>query len=247
MRARIRRFVKPSHGKEYQVHQSIGGSRRRPRRAGLPAAIAAAVVLAADCGGSPARSSPAPGNSSPADGGYLYWTNRAWIGRANLDGTGVNQKFITGAAGLGPKAAGAGMMAVSGGYLYWANTGSPDAPDGSDTIGRARLDGTGVSLRFVTRASLPIGVTVADGYIYWTNNATGTIGRARLDGTGVNQRFITGASGPAALAIDSRHIYRANWGKDTIGRARLNGTGVSQRILTIPGGSPRGVAVNPPR
>jgi hypothetical protein len=51
------------------------------------------------------------------------------------------------------------MMAVSGGYLYWANTGNPQRPvAGGNTIGRARLDGTGVDEKFITGASLPIGV-----------------------------------------------------------------------------------------
>ena len=119
----------------------------------------------------------------------------------------VNQRFITGASG-------AGMMAVSGGYLYWANTGYPDRPaGGGDTIGRARLDGTGVNQKFIPGASWPIAAAVGGGYLYWTNNHTGTIGRARLNGTGVNQRFITGASFPTALAIDSRYIYWTNWAR----------------------------------
>lgn len=62
-------------------------------------------------------------------------------------------------------------------------------------IGRARLDGTGVSQRFITGASLPGMVLVYGGYLYWTNfvplrNGAGTIGRARLNGTDVNQRFV---------------------------------------------------------
>ena len=46
---------------------------------------------------------------------FVYWTNSdpGTIGRANLDGTGVNQSFITGA---GASAAG---VAVDGAHVYW--------------------------------------------------------------------------------------------------------------------------------
>jgi hypothetical protein len=82
------------------MHHSASICGRLPRRVGVPAALAAAIVLAAGCAGSPARSSPAPASSSPASGGgYLYWTNDTSTGRARLDGTGVDQDFITGASG----------------------------------------------------------------------------------------------------------------------------------------------------
>jgi hypothetical protein len=172
-----------SQRKDHQVHEttSVGrGPQRRLRfrRPGvLLTAIGAAALLAAGCSAAFASSSPAPVH------GHIYWTNGHWIGRARLSGTGVNQKFITGAAyGTG--------IAVSSGYLYWANLGGIPPRKSHGTIGRARLNGTDVSQKFITGASLPVGVTAAGGYLYWANNATGTIGRARLNGTGVNQRFI---------------------------------------------------------
>jgi hypothetical protein len=67
--------------------------------------------------------------------------------------------------------------------------------DGIGVIGRADLNGTGVSERFITGASTPVGIAVSSRYIYWANNATGTIGRANLDGTGVNQRIVTVQAG----------------------------------------------------
>src|SRR5580698_6400578 len=56
---------------------------------------------------------------------HIYWTNEDGneIGRASLNGTGVNQKFITGADF--PDAIAAGSQ-----YLYWANA-------FGKTIGRA--------------------------------------------------------------------------------------------------------------
>jgi virginiamycin B lyase len=201
-------------------------------------------------------------------GRYLYWANivplrngAGTIGRARLNGTDVNQKFITGAnSPVGVTAAGR--------YLYWTNhtgtigrarldgtdvnekfikTAQPNGPDAvvadsghiywanDYSIGRANLNGTGVSQRFIAVPNGPSGVAglaVNSRYIYWTDEEGNEIGRARLDGTGVNQRFITGASFPDAIAADSRYLYWTNQNSDAIGRARLDGTGVNQRFVT---------------
>ena len=80
---------------------------------------------------------------------YIYWTNEEGneIGRANLNGTGVNQRFITGASF--PDAIAAGSR-----YLYWTNAFCRPAPGSGcrgRAIGRARLNGTAVNQRFVAR------------------------------------------------------------------------------------------------
>ena len=88
-----------------------------------------AIVRAATDGTGTPNQSFVPGATSP--GGvavslrYVYWSNgnNGAIGRANLDGTGVNQSFITGASGPG--------VAVDSQYIYWDN-----ANGGS--IGRAK-------------------------------------------------------------------------------------------------------------
>ena len=42
-------------------------------------------------------STPGGPRGLAVDGRHIYWTTNSTIGRANLDGTGVNQSFITGA------------------------------------------------------------------------------------------------------------------------------------------------------
>ncbi len=124
------------------------------------------------------------------DAAHVYWTNidANTIGRANLDGTGANQRFITTASS--PYG-----VAVDAAHVYWTNT---------DTIGRSNLDGSGVNQRFITAASnSTYGVAVDAAHVYWTNEFTGTIGRSNLDGSDANQRFITGASGPFGVAVDA--------------------------------------------
>ena len=145
----------------------------------------------------PRTSAPPGGGGScgiAVAGKYIYWTNNAEsrrptpIGRANLDGTGVNKRFITGAkAGCG--------IAVVGGHIYWTNAGFTDRP----AIGRANLDGTGVNHRFIRTAGIPCGIAAYEGHIYWGEwkgsddaHPGTTIGRANLDGSAVNDQFITG-------------------------------------------------------
>jgi virginiamycin B lyase len=130
-------------------------------------------------------------------GKYIYWTNTVEggtpvaIGRANLDGTGVNKRFITGVT------PGCGIVVV-GGHIYWTNGGFVES---RYAIGRANLDGTGVNQRFIRTAGIPCGVAVYQGHIYWGQStdrlspSITTIGRANLDGSAVNNQFITGIHG----------------------------------------------------
>ena len=74
---------------------------------------------------------------------YVYWANNnvgkpseSTIGRANLDGSGINQSLGTGINF--PLS-----LAVDSSHLYWT-TGS--------TIGRANLDGSGVEQSFINAA-----------------------------------------------------------------------------------------------
>ena len=151
---------------------------------------------------------------------FVYWTNNLALGRANLDGSGVNQNLI--GTGLGVYG-----VAVDGQHMYWTNS------EGG-TIGRANLDGSGANKSFITGASFPQGVAVDGQHIYWVNNQRDTIGRANRDGSGVDQSFITGASIPEGIAVDGQHIYWTN-AEGTIGRANLDGSGVDQSFITSAG------------
>jgi hypothetical protein len=171
--------------------------------------------------------SPAWALSAPR----IYWTSLGpgAIGEATLDGTGINQSFVSGVSF--PYG-----VAVDGQYIYWAEY-------NAHMIGRATLDGMGVDQSFITGASGPFAVAVNRQHIYWVNFDSGTIGRANLDGTAVNQSFITGASDPEGLAVDGQHIYWSNTLSGTIGRANLDGTGVNQSFITG-ATQPKGVAVD---
>jgi hypothetical protein len=147
----------------------------------------------------PRSTSPISNGGGPCGiavaGKYIYWISFVEgltplaIGRANLDGTGVNKRFITGRPSNGCG------IAVAGGYIYWTNGGFVKS---RYAIGRANLDGTGVNHRFIRTAGIPCGVAAFQGHIYWGVWKGGfahpgtTIGRANLDGSAVNNQFITG-------------------------------------------------------
>lgn len=83
-------------------------------------------------------------------GRYLYWSNilEGTIGRMNLETHELTKRFITGAAEP------FGIVS-DGKYLYWANR--------AGSIGRARLNGTGVNQTFIggLGATGPIDVAIA--------------------------------------------------------------------------------------
>jgi virginiamycin B lyase len=158
---------------------------------------------------------------APRADAYVYWSSGSIIGRANLDGTGVNQSFITGIQSQFP---GTGDPAVDGGHIYWANS----VPG---TIGRANLDGSDPNQSLITGAVNPFDVAVDAGHVYWTNLGSQSIGRANLDGTGVNQSFISVATFPQGIAVDADHVYWTNYYSGTIGRASLDGSGANENFI----------------
>ena len=184
-------------------------------------ALVVAVVAAVLGFGAPGRA---------ANPSFIYWSNdlTGRIGRANIDGTGVNQGLIGGAS------VPAGV-AVNAEHVYWTN-------HRTGTIGRATLGGADVNQGFVTGAHGPYALAVDDGHIYWGSDVDGTIGRANLDGTDPQQKFISGATHVYGIAVDGQHIYWSN-GHGGIGRANLDGTKVDQSFIANAPGV-RGVAVD---
>jgi virginiamycin B lyase len=166
---------------------------------------------------------------APSAHGFVYWANNNTIGRANLDGSGVNQSFIAGAGGSG--------LAANAGHVYWS---------GSGAIGRADLNGSSSDPSFVTGASGPVGVAVDGAHLYWVNFNAATIGRAPLafpNGPGKDQGFVTGLNQSRGVAVSAAHLYWTNLlDNSEIGRANVDGTGATNGFL--PASLPTAVAVD---
>jgi hypothetical protein len=121
---------------------------------------------------------------------YIFWSDTtSTIGRASVDGTGIDRNFVTGAKSPD-------LMDAYGKFLYWSNQ------QGS-AIGRASLAGAFVKQSFVGGATKPLGVAVGEGGIYWANNGTGSIGHANLDGSLVEPSFIPEARAPIGIVVDA--------------------------------------------
>jgi hypothetical protein len=172
-----------------------------------------------------------------ASANFVYWANETpgSIGRAKINGTGANDKFITGLDQ--PRA-----VAVDSKFIYWIE-------GGTNRIGRANLDGTGVNLSFITTGvsgSLGLAVTANSG-IYWLNRmAPDVVGHANIDGSDpVGNFFGTGSIDVCGLAADQSFLYWLNTSGDLrIGRAALSGAGPDPNFITVANAG-CGVAVDP--
>lgn len=79
-------------------------------------------------------------------------------------------------------------------------------------LGRANLDGTGVTANLLAPRQVQnvCGVAVDRNWIYFAVKPANRIGRATLDGTLVFDNFITGLTNPCGVAVDAQHIYWAD-------------------------------------
>jgi len=175
---------------------------------------------------------------APGAAAFVYWGNNTGgtIGRAELEGGGVEQSFISLPGGSQP----CGVV-VDGDHIFWA--------DGVSKIGRAKIDGTDVDPSFITGADFPCGpsINAASKTIYWANTANQTIGKANLDGTHVQQGFITQpVENPSWTADFGNQVYFTNKSDGSIWMASdVDGSGA--RMALQPGNAyqPTGVLLIP--
>jgi len=131
--------------------------------------------------------------------GKIYWTeqNSSRIGRANLDGSGVETLISSGLNG--PRGI---KLDVAAGKIYFVDS-------FNDAIKRANLDGSQVETLLTTGAgSNPLDLTLDPQarQFYWTDNSFDQIQRANFDGR--NARIIItrpapGFEGPISIALSS--------------------------------------------
>ena len=79
------------------------------------------------------------------DSQHVYWSDGPFIGRSNLDGTGVSRQFIQlrGATDF---------LALDDKFVYWS---------GEEAIGRANLEGGGVNDTFISLPGVNLGVSLS--------------------------------------------------------------------------------------
>jgi hypothetical protein len=171
------------------------------------------------------------------NGTHIYWAQPAGqIGRANLDGSGVTDNFVTGLAASTPQGL---AVSANDADLYWGwnagvghvATASPGTPDPA----------------FIAGGGQTFGVAVDASHIYYSNFGGGAIGRADIDGGNKDNAFIPGigsADGPWGVAVDSGFVYWVNSLSRSLGRARLDGTQASHSWVRLRAAdAPQGIAV----
>lgn len=157
---------------------------------------------------------------------YLYWTNTAtgYIGRAKLNGTSVESKWLhTEGQPL--------SLAVDSEHIYWTSLSSTD-------IGRATLAGATIEKGWLALTNAPYDLAV-EGDLFWTNAQA--VGRRLLPAGAVNESFLSFANESVGLAVTSTHIY-VGLTSGKIARAPFVGGAISESFIT--GSGSAGVAVS---
>jgi low density lipoprotein receptor-related protein 5/6 len=122
-------------------------------------------------------------------GGKIYWSDfdSGIIHRANLDGSGTAEDFITGLTRTRDM-----VIDPASGYLYWADR-------NSRKIQRRQLAGGTIEDLFDANDGLlrPHGLVLDTeaGFIYWTDTDAHAIGRGVLNGAGLPTYVVTGNDG----------------------------------------------------
>src|SRR5918994_701885 len=103
---------------------------------------------------------------APRADAFVYWANPApdamAIGRAKLDGTGVDRKFIRVRTNTPIE------VAVDASHVYWTANCCRSGFFGG-AVGRANLDGTDVEEGFIPATDGPVlDVSVDATHVYWT-------------------------------------------------------------------------------
>ncbi len=179
----------------------------------------------------------------------MYIANGDHISRANLDGSGGVNLGNLGGTLDNPQGI---ALDVANNKMY-VTMGKDWAGEGTNSISRANLDGTGGvnlgNLGGTLNNPWGIALDVANNKMYVANHDNDTIVRANLDGAGgVSLGNLNGTlnrSAGIALDLGNNKMYVANIQGNAVSRANLDGTGgVSLGNLNDWAGLPTSIAID---
>jgi hypothetical protein len=175
-------------------------------------------------------------------GEYLYWEQNSYpveIGRARLDGSEVQPRFIVAGGGQ----ANAPGLSVSGGRIYWSETRNPSG-EGPSYLSSANLDGSGLLARQVSLGpDAADSVAVAGEWVYFitTHYSRGIdhygVVRTRVDGRGASRKIAFNRPlVSATLVLAGSHAFwvESEDGKTFIARASLDGSNINTHFRRVP-------------
>jgi hypothetical protein len=178
------------------------------------------------------------------DAAHIYWANdtNGTIGRADLDGSEVNQRFITGLdhpCGL----------SIDASYIYWT---SSHYSQEHGAIGRAGIDGAHPQAEFLKTAYPPCAVATSGAYLFGPSldpeNLAAGIFQTASNGGGTPALLVPHVETGCGIAVSGEYIYWTNPEdggtlEGAIGRSRVDGSQVEPRFI---GGleDPTGLAIH---
>jgi hypothetical protein len=132
-----------------------------------------------------------------SDGRHLYFSRCVdnTIGRADLNGRHLHQRFLSLAPGSCPQG-----LAVTAAHIFWTEL-------QQGIMGRASLDGRGEDTRWlnVRTHQGPFQVAAGDGHVYWTwggeNGSPSYTGRANTNRSHLDRRFLPDSMYPMAFGL----------------------------------------------
>jgi len=147
--------------------------------------------------------------AAPSASAYIYWTSfdgqASYLGRAGLDGAGVNPSLVTG-INLGRSGGG---VATDGAYVYWAE----DAGNACcGAVGRATIDGAGPDHAFQSTGSPcgTFGVRATATELFWLKGTCSGLNRSidHAQKTGGQPAMQVAADAyQCGFAVDANFVY----------------------------------------
>jgi hypothetical protein len=167
------------------------------------------------------------------DSTHIYWTDLNSVGRADLDGTNVQQDLFT----IADPAKSFCGVALDSSHVYWVER-------HLNNIGRADLDGGNPQASLFTAASQPCGVAVDGTYVYFAPNASGPITRFPKDGGApVAMGWATG-NAACSIAVSDKAVYYADHNASGATPIHAASTTSMSVLADVPGATgPCGIAV----
>lgn len=168
------------------------------------------------------------------DGNYIYYgfESTQAIGRMNMDGTGVNDSWVTFTdAGLN-----SGWISVSNGFVYFG--GGVNAS--SKLLGKVSTAGGSVSVIYTDPCAIS-GIASDSNNIYLSHFYCNNVSKLNLDGSLVTSTFMTGLTYSQSWAAQVWNGYLYVLDTTYVARIKLDGTGFQLNYLTGAGG--RGMTI----
>lgn len=201
--------------------------RHKATTPGFLAAIFLLLMLGPLRGVSAGQPQPAPDDADAVK--RIYWTDQQQgsqtgeIWRSNADGSSL-ERIVSGL-----KAPRGIELDYNTSRIYWVDR-------INDTLGRANLDGSGLSTAFCSGLTTPddLVLDIANRKMYWTEPTANRIRWSSMDNCNPQTVSISGGvNNPIGIALANNKLYWSEFSSGRVKRANLNGTSVETLVTGL--------------